>query len=200
MIGARVPEILVVLDIDPRNGGSYEALTVVLGPLPDTLTTWSGRGDGGCHLYFFRPRGELSSRLLPRGIDLKKSGYLIVPPSVHAETGQPYRWEHRPIAELPTLARQALLPSFRSRRPGTAVSGSGRARRAAGLVRVVLDADDGERNNRLYWAARRASDDGHGELLLDELAAGASAVGLSDAEISRTIESARSSHAVSDAL
>jgi hypothetical protein len=43
MIGARVPDSLLVIDIDPRNGGSLEALTNQVGALPETLTAWSGR-------------------------------------------------------------------------------------------------------------------------------------------------------------
>lgn len=52
-IGIRVPSSLLVLDIDPQNSGSLAALTEVAGgSLPDTLTTISGRGTGGCHREF----------------------------------------------------------------------------------------------------------------------------------------------------
>jgi Bifunctional DNA primase/polymerase, N-terminal len=54
-IGARVPESLLVIDVDPRNGGSLAELESLTGPLPATLTAWSGRDDGGRHLYFRRP-------------------------------------------------------------------------------------------------------------------------------------------------
>jgi hypothetical protein len=105
MIGAAVPDSCVVIDIDPRNGGSSEELETLVGPLPDTLTVWSGRNDGGRHLYFRRPAGELTGTRLPRGIDLKVRGYMIMPPSVHPVTGRPYRWERRPVAALPTSLR-----------------------------------------------------------------------------------------------
>jgi hypothetical protein len=58
MIGAAVPESLLVIDIDPRNGGSLQALTDLVGALPETLTAWSGRNDCGHHLYFLRPQGR----------------------------------------------------------------------------------------------------------------------------------------------
>src|SRR5215213_3476692 len=55
MIGSPVPPHLVVLDIDPRNGGSVAALEALAGLLPDTLIVWSGRGDGGHHRFYRRP-------------------------------------------------------------------------------------------------------------------------------------------------
>jgi hypothetical protein len=85
MIGAAVPALLLVIDIDPRNGGSLQALTKLVGALPETLTAWSGRNDGGCHLYFLRPPGPLTSTKMPAGIDLKVNGYMIMPPSIHPQ-------------------------------------------------------------------------------------------------------------------
>ena len=121
-IGAVVPGHLVVVDVDPRNGGA-ESLTQLVeahGPLPVTLTSWSGRGDGGRHLWFRRPPGRLTGARLPAGIDLKLStGYVVVPPSRHAATGHPYQWERHPVVDCPpSLA--ALLedrPPEPSRRP-----------------------------------------------------------------------------------
>ena len=53
-IGSPVPENLLVLDIDPRNGGSLEELERRAGvTLPPTLEVISGRRDGGRHLYYF---------------------------------------------------------------------------------------------------------------------------------------------------
>ena len=104
MIGAPVPISMLVLDIDPRNGGILDALTAAAGPIPPTLTAWSGRNDGGRHLYFLRPAGRLTSTKLPTGVDLKVNGYCIVPPSLHPATFQPYRWDQRPAAELPPRA------------------------------------------------------------------------------------------------
>ena len=65
-IGARIPESMFVLDIDPRHDGDriIAALQQRHGPLPDTLTTISGRGDGGRHLFFRRPSGKLTGKRL----------------------------------------------------------------------------------------------------------------------------------------
>lgn len=206
MIGAAVPEGYVVFDIDPRNGGSYEALEAVTGPLPATRTTISGRNDGGKHPWFKLPDGvKLSSQHIPKGVDKKQNGYLIMPPSVHPATGDPYQWENpdTPIAELPATAVEALnapkpaptssttVSSERSQPPQTAaelLAGGGSF--TAGLVRTVQEATEGERNNLLYWAACRALDDGQ-EHALEELHAAAVSVGLDPYEAQRTIESAR---------
>lgn len=119
-IGARVPEAFVVIDVDPRAGGqaSLEALEQAHGPLPLTLMVWSGRNDGGCHRYYRRPAGRLSAKRLGAGIDVKTStGYCVVPPSVHPDSGLPYRWEERePVAPPPWLIN-LLAPIPRPVRP-----------------------------------------------------------------------------------
>jgi hypothetical protein len=112
-VGARVPERLMVLDVDPRRGG-LEALIrweTAHGPI-ETLTVWSGREDGGRHLYLRRPLREISSaRLKGWGWDLKtSSGYAVMPPSIHPDTGRPYRWgDTAAKAVWPDTALMALL-------------------------------------------------------------------------------------------
>jgi Bifunctional DNA primase/polymerase, N-terminal len=188
MIGAAVPDSCVVIDIDPRNGGSSEELETLVGPLPDTLTVWSGRNDGGRHLYFRRPAGELTGTRLPRGIDLKVRGYMIMPPSVHPVTGRPYRWERHPVAAVPTSLRKLLRPAPRPIYRGNGVpSGSG-------LVRKVASAEEGTRNNTLFWASLRAIDDGILDRIEEELIAAALAAGLAECEARGAIASARRSY------
>jgi len=112
-VGARVHPGLVVLDTDPRHGGEDNliALASESGELPETLTCFSGRGDGGRHRYFLHPGGALSSKRLPDGVDLKThSGYVVVPPSRHPDTGRPYYWEDPkvPIAPCPAWLADLL--------------------------------------------------------------------------------------------
>lgn len=183
LIGAAVPDELLVLDLDPRNGGSLEQLQQVLGELPETLTCWSGRNDGGRHLYFLRPRGELSRHRLPSGVDLKIHGYMIMPPSPHPATGLPYRWERRAAARLSRYAVEALRPAERRIIAGSGV-GNG-----ATLVATITSAPHGKRNDLLFWAARRAVEEGHPDLL-DALVQAAAKVGLEPREVERTISSA----------
>jgi hypothetical protein len=206
MIGAAVPEGYVVFDIDPRNGGSLEALEAATGPLPQTRTTISGRNDGGKHPWFKLPDGvKLSSRHVPKGVDMKQNGYLIMPPSIHPATGEPYRLEvpNAPVAELPTTAIEALnapkhpqpspsVTQLMQQPPQTVADllAGGGGSFTAGLVRAVQEATVGERNNTLYWAACRALDDGQDHALEDLHAAGVG-VGLTPEEAHRTIESAR---------
>lgn len=115
-IGGRVPAGAFVIDIDPRHGGDQTMATLVddYGVLPATRTAISGRGDGGIHHWFRHPGGPL---VMPRGfvgLDLKTSaGYLVLPPSVHPDTGQPYHWVDitAPIAASPRWLIELLRPA-----------------------------------------------------------------------------------------
>ncbi|MGH3499768.1 MAG: bifunctional DNA primase/polymerase [Nocardioidaceae bacterium] len=112
-IGIRVPEHMIVVDIDPRHDGgrSLAELERLYEPLPDTLTAWSGRGDGGRHYYFQRPPGKLSSTRLGEGIDLKgHGGYVVAPPSQHPDTGGLYVWQTHDIAACPDWLTRLLQP------------------------------------------------------------------------------------------
>lgn len=192
LLGIRLPDHLLVVDVDPRNGGSLEAVNAVLGDLPETLTSWSGRGDGGRHLWFHRPSGTLTSRRLPEGVDLKigGKGYVIAPPSLHPSTGRPYRWEHRPVAHLPITAKEALRVPPPRPRPAPSPQRSQNA--ADGLVAFVSEAAQGERNSRLFWAACRSFERGD-EVTISRLFDAALELGLTDQEAARTINSARNS-------
>lgn len=112
-IGGRVPASMLVLDIDPRNGGldSLERLQTKHGSLPMTLSTLSGRGDGGAHLFFRRPPGKISSARLGPGIDVKTStGYVVLPPSIHPDSGKPYSTIEHDIAATPRWLASLLTP------------------------------------------------------------------------------------------
>jgi hypothetical protein len=187
MIGMAIPRTLLITDIDPRNGGSLEKLISLCGELPLTLTVISGRGDGGMHLYFIRPQGlELNrSRLRGTGIDLKDSGLVILPPSVHPSSGQPYRWEDPEvkIAYPPLGLRQLLEPAPRRIRIHIG-DGNG-----SGLVRTVLEADVGGRHDALLWAAFRARDDGILDDLEKELIDASVSTGYPEADARRVINS-----------
>src|SRR5687768_13148990 len=92
-MGARVPAGIVVVDVD--DVAALEAVEATHGPIPPTLTVWSGRGDGARHLYLRRPPGQLVGKLAG-GIDIKRdNAYMVMPPSRHPDTGATYRWERR---------------------------------------------------------------------------------------------------------
>lgn len=119
-IGGRIPESMLMIDIDPRNGGldSWTALIAQYGPFPECMMMLSGRGDGGFHLYVRRPAGSLTTRRLGPGIDLKtSSGYAVMPRSIHPETGMPYTRVDGPVpappvwfSELMTVPAPLLKP------------------------------------------------------------------------------------------
>lgn len=88
------PSQLVVLDVDPRNGGldSLRHLVKVHGPLPRTRVCLTG--GGGQHWYYRvwdRQPPEGSAAFGP-GLDVKaRTGLVVAPPSLHA-TGSRYYW------------------------------------------------------------------------------------------------------------
>jgi putative DNA primase/helicase len=107
---------VVVLDIDPRDGGleSLQELMDRHGPLPQTPIAESG--GGGLH-YYFAARGEIRSRKIAPGVELKADGgYIVAPPSLHPN-GKPYRWlkghspKDLPLAELPEWILSPLIAS-----------------------------------------------------------------------------------------
>jgi Bifunctional DNA primase/polymerase, N-terminal len=119
-IGARIPESMLMIDIDPRNGGlgSWSTMIGRYGPFPECMMTLSGRGDGGVHRYVRRPPGIFTARRLGPGIDLKTScGYAVMPRSIHPETGMPYTPIDGPVpappnwfVELVTMPAPLLKP------------------------------------------------------------------------------------------
>jgi putative DNA primase/helicase len=109
---------ILVLDIDPRNGGdaTLKKCEDKYGPLPETVT--SETGGGGRHLFFRHPdlriRKDNAGKAFGRGLDVLSNGCIvIVPPSRHA-SGQQYAWVEgksfldREPARLPRTWRNRL--------------------------------------------------------------------------------------------
>ena len=202
---------LIVVDIDPRNGGdeSLARLEQEVGPLPETVAV--ATGGGGRHLYFHHPGGSIRNRALRmyRGIDLKGDGGIVVaPPSMHA-CGLRYRFiapgsasgylQISEIANVP-LALLTLIKSPDRVRVEPAVRVPLQAptlyARAAllGECEKVRTAPKGARNDALNAAAfALAQLAGGGEMdvltIENTLTAAACATGLPRHEISRTLKS-----------
>jgi hypothetical protein len=86
---------LLVLDIDPRNGGddTIDALVDQHGDFPDTVEALTG--GGGRHLLYSYPEvgTPISGTVLDDGIDIKSDGgYIVAAPSRHV-SGCSYEWE-----------------------------------------------------------------------------------------------------------
>jgi hypothetical protein len=86
---------LIILDVDPRNGGgdSLAALLAEHGPLPACPTAISG--SGGRHYYFQYVATRLPKELAP-GLDLLSDGLLVVAPYSEHLSGARYAWERAP--------------------------------------------------------------------------------------------------------
>jgi hypothetical protein len=93
------PSGLLVLDIDPRNGGDETLFDLEKehGELPETVMSLTG--SGGWHYYFALPEGFMvPSGPFAQGIDIKANrGYVVGPGSRHG-SGYLYEWEvlHHP--------------------------------------------------------------------------------------------------------
>ncbi len=186
-IGLRPAPGVVVLDVDPRNGGAtaLAELSRTHGGLRSTRTAWTG--GGGLHAWY-RFHGDVRAVLCP-GVDLKTHrGYLVAPPSVHPSGGT-YRWGNdlpilsAPLWLRPLLRRPAVQPTVRA-------NGGSAGSAAEGLVRTVASSAEGGRNAALHWAACRAAERGAPTELLDQLREAAGSVGLAEVEIERTLNSA----------
>lgn len=83
---------IVVIDVDPRKGGSIEKLKE-LGLTDDDLNTVTCcTGGNGLHIYYKHPGKYTPSAIISPGIDLKgDGGYVVLPPSRHPD-GNLYQW------------------------------------------------------------------------------------------------------------
>ena len=113
------PSGLVVIDVDPRNGGddALYALERELGELPETVSAETG--GGGAHFLFRHPGGDLLGSLA-EGVDVKDHGYIVAPPSIHP-SGREYAWdlapEDVPVTDLPAAWVERLRAPQLLRRP-----------------------------------------------------------------------------------
>jgi hypothetical protein len=180
-----------VLDVDERGpaGNGFPALARL--NAAGMLAAASGRTrtpSGGLHVYFAGSH-QRSGHLATCHIDfLSQGGYVLVPPSQAG--GKPYQL----IMTLPGRggldwdaavrflepARERALEA-RRHTPGEQVHS---------LARWVAAQPEGNRNNSLFWAANRALETDRAADL-SPLAAAARQAGLTEPEITRTLESAQ---------
>jgi Bifunctional DNA primase/polymerase, N-terminal len=111
---------------------------------------------GGLH-YLFQPTAGLRNSVskLARGVDVRaRGGYIIWWPAQGFEVSNPDE-----LAEIPRAILTALADAEKegSRRNNYSEWSWGRdaEERLGALVRFIVEAEEGERNARLYWAARR---------------------------------------------
>jgi len=139
---------LVVVDIDPRNGGELHSLPH---RLPDTC--YAQTGGGGFH-FLYRAANDVRYNAHPApGIDVKtgSGAYIVVEPSVH-ESGRKYSWldESEPWAVQPThapewlaqgtTAKPAIVGNIPSGSRNEALTAMGGAMRRKGMSDVAIEA------------------------------------------------------------
>lgn len=117
---------VVVVDVDRRNGGdvSFAALVRLFGDLSAPHRAATGNG---FHLYFRDPGVQLAAGLRGfAGIDLKQTGYVVAPPSIHPN-GTQYAWDPETHVEQlvdlpPWLVRMAAVEHRATSRHGDQLS------------------------------------------------------------------------------
>ena len=180
---------LLVVDIDPRNGGveTLRKLEAKHGPLPPTLSVYTG--GGGEHRWYRTPQAVPRRAALGPGVDLKSHGGLLVaPPSVHL-SGRRYQWinSRLPPADVPTWLDQTSTPSQTS--SGGAGSSGQPSKAADGVIaRTMATAQVGERSLTLFRLACWALDTDD-DLIALRLAA--RSTGMTERKIEAQIRSAR---------
>lgn len=193
------PSGLVVVDVDvaiPDDPTqiAWETITVLedLGLLPDTATVITG--SGGMHLLYAHPGGRIpngAGKLGPK-VDIRgDGGYIVAAPSIHPRTKRAYRWggRNRSITPLhPLLADRLREKSPAPPRVFATDHKPTAPGRLAGLMKTVINAPEGERNQRLYWAACRAGEMAQEGLITESdavwaLVEAGRAAGLSDKEM-----------------
>lgn len=104
---------VVVVDIDPGNGGNVDQL-IRRHHLPRSAYVQTGSGPGSLHIYYGHPGVPVpnSAGRLSLGVDVRgDGGYVVAPPSIHPRTGRPYVWVQRaPVEEMPPALVTACLP------------------------------------------------------------------------------------------
>lgn len=194
----RAPHHLLGLDLDVKHGADGVAALRTLAEthsfaVPDTVTVLTP--SGGRHLWLAAPGPVPNSVGRPApGIDVRGAGGYLVGPGSRTVAGHyllmPGTARHQLAPAPPELLRLVAPPPAPSRAPDPPEPRHPAEKRAAGLVRFVLDSREGERNGRLFWAACRAYDAGMGEALAPALVTAAVHTGLSEREAAATVASA----------
>jgi hypothetical protein len=186
--GAPGPDALDVDQHGPAGNGFAAFARLRKAGLLDGAGCYVRTPSGGLHAYFTGTR-QRNGHLPAHHLDFRAAGgYILAPPS--RVSGHPYQlirvtgrrgqlnWDA--ATQLLQTQRQPRPPEFRS--PGQGLDR---------LARWVAGQPEGNRNAGLFWAANRALDaDPAADLSL--LAAAARQAGLDDPEITRTLDSARS--------
>lgn len=205
LIGAEVPNGVLVVDIDPRNGGDETLAKLRADGIRFPRTRTARTGSGGTHLWYTIPLDYPNIRSTAgEGIDLKRhgKGYVIMPPSI-SDVGKYYWTQQGDATELPAetlqhLTRKApkratdFTPTVRAPwLPSTPYADVA----LRNEIEELKQARDGGRNNALNKAAFALYQLVHGgeieeDLVTYTLCDAGEVIGLEESEIDLTLKSA----------
>lgn len=186
-IGLANGHLFDVLDVDTKEGrpGPESLTRLRLAGLTRGAWAAATTPSGGQHVLY-APSGDGNHADSASGLDFRGlGGYIVAAPSItqHGRyawqftdpdaRGRPFDWQ----AAMEHLHGPAPRPEHRVQSMGD----------AGGLVGFLAHTGPGGRNTALHWAACRAHEQG---LPTEDLLTAAVAVGLPEAEASRTIDSA----------
>ncbi len=110
---------IVVLDVDPRNGGDkhYKSVLENLGLKDTGPRVLTGGDGGGFHLYFKHPNPSeyFRSHEIAMGVDLMADGghHVVLPPSIHP-SGRKYVWgvdiDLDTLEVIPNIKQESVNP------------------------------------------------------------------------------------------
>lgn len=119
-IGIATGRVFWVLDVDTKHADAAVWLEAV--ELPETVTAITGTG--GRHFLFQKPAFVVKNNVSRVGphVDVRGlNGYIVAPPSIHPDTGNPYAWDGLEDVpqELPATAPDWLLGLLRAAKKET---------------------------------------------------------------------------------
>lgn len=134
---------LVVLDVDPRHGGTHSLEELRERGLELTRTLYAHTGGNGWHLYYGHPgfevhntTGRVGARQLG-GLDMRgDGGFVVAPPSGHVDGGC-YRWSS-------SAGAVEVIPSWMTQRADPARATSPRVEHLDRVIKYASTALEGE--------------------------------------------------------
>jgi Bifunctional DNA primase/polymerase, N-terminal len=194
------PSGITVLDVDAKHTEAVAWLTKNRGVLLPARVHRTR--SGGWHLiYAYAPGVKNSASKIHKGVDVRgEGGYIIWWPTTGCVVEIDIEREQLSVWPSMLVAADEPLPAPPDPNRVMGRLSPGRLKeKAIGLVQFVLEASEGERNARLYWAACRVRDmDADGVFcvgltrddLLDALHQAALSIGLKAKETRLTLRSA----------
>ena len=187
---------IIVIDIDPRNGGMETFRSLRKRGLEFPPTVAVSTPSGGIHAYYrYHPDVKGTKNPLGAGIDIQTDGKYVVAPASHIGE-QKYTWRKSPLGvnfpPLPSWAIKKLIP--RPVRTAFHEPYRGDHGNLAGPIHYLENMTQGDRNMVLHWCGCRAGEAMRkGQLseaeAMQQLIAAAHRVGLEPKEIVKTIKS-----------